>query len=89
MSSPTPPSPPTPPPAPPTPGAAIAQVQSDVTSDVAATKAAVQTVAAQARVEYDALEEAAKARIHTLISPATPAVTAAATHPPAPQDKKK
>jgi hypothetical protein len=97
-----------------------------VASDAAATKAAVQTVAAQARVEYDALSNAAKARIHTLLndvesmfsvslanmhtlfgagsasgtggvtptpptptpSPSDPAVKAASTHPPAPQDKK-
>lgn len=124
----TPATPPTPPSTPPTPApaAAIAQVETDAASDVTATKAAVQTVAGQARVEYDALSNAAKARIHTLLNdvesmfsvslanmhtlfgagsgsgtggvtptpptpaptPSSPAVKAAATHPPALQDKK-
>lgn len=52
----------------PTPAQAAAQVKGDIAGDISASKGAIQTVAAQARVEYDALSEAAKGRIHTLLN---------------------
>jgi len=44
------------------------QVESDVSSDIAATKAAAADVAVQARAEYDKLSTAAQGRIHQLLN---------------------
>lgn len=71
--------PPTPTPTPnPTPaptetvGQAVAQVVSDVQSDISATQnavtGAIDPLWQQARAEYDSLEPAAQARIHTLFN---------------------
>ncbi len=73
MSDPTPPvpTPPTPP-SPETPGQAVEQVVTDVQSDITATQAAVtgtiDPAVATARAEYDTLEPAAQARLHTLLN---------------------
>lgn len=68
--NPTPPTPPTPPPAPPapTPSAAVDQVKSDVSSDVAAVESTVHDLHQKARAEYDALAPEAQSRIHTLLN---------------------
>lgn len=70
MSTPIPPVPPAPPAAPPapTPQAAISTVQADIKNDVVAVKGALSNVAAQARTEYEALAEPAKAKLHTLLN---------------------
>lgn len=47
---------------------AVAQVQADISSDVTAVKGALTNVAAQARMEYEQLSEAAKAKLHTLLN---------------------
>lgn len=60
--------PPTPNPTPETPAASMNQVESDVSSDIAATKAAAADVAVQARAEYDKLSTAAQGRIHQLLN---------------------
>lgn len=80
----TPPTPPTPPTqgSTQTPAAAIAQVKSDVTADVAAVNTAVKSAEGAARAEYEALAPEVQAAIHKALNDVETAfgVSLAAVH---------